>query len=169
MNLEQSFQLFEREYPSWKTYSEELLRQALIEFCIKHNIRTTSNFAEFLHGYLRSHIPIPPLKQNRRYTYKPPEQHLPRNQSHKGIPQTHQGSIPSPTDDPLQSQQPQSITDLNQSLQKFMQQTEEHTSSQNLLSQFQKQKSPQGLGLQGLGQQGLGTQNLMPQSQMQQY
>ena len=156
MNLNQNFKLFQRKYPSWKTYSEEQLREAMIEFCRKHNILPTSDSAEFLYGHLLSHIPIPPLKQSRRYTYKPPKQHLPRNQSHQVIPQTYQGSIPSPTDDPLKSQQRQSITDLNKSLQEFMHQTEKHTSSQNLLSQFQDR--------QGQGQQGV-----MPPSQMQQY
>lgn len=171
MNLNQNFQLFQREYPLWRTYSEELLGEAMIEFCRKHDILPTSDSAEFLYGRLLSKILIPPLKQNRQSTYKRPEQQVspPRNQSHQVIPQTYQRSIPPLTDDPLQSQQPQSVTKLNQSLKKFMQQTEKHTSSQNLLSQFQNQQSPQGLGLQGLGQQGLGPQNLMPPSQMQQY
>ena len=159
MNLNQNFQLFQREYPSWKTYSEEHLRLATIEFCRKHNIITTSNRAESLYGYLLSHIPIHPLQQKRRYTYKPPKKHIPRNQSFQGIQQTHQGIIPSLTGDPLQGQQLQSITDLNKSLQEFMRQTEEYTSSQNPLSQFQNRQSLQGLRQQGQGQQG----------QMQQY
>ena len=158
MNLNQNFQLFQREYPLWKTYSEEQLREAMIEFCRKHNILTTSDSAKFLYGRLLSHIPIPPLKQNRQSTYKPPQQQVspPQNQSHPVIPPTYPGTIPPLTNDPLQSLQQQSVTKLNQSLQEFMQQTKKKTSSQNLLSQFQKQKSPQGQGL-------------MPQSQMQQY
>ena len=84
MNLNQNFKLFQRKYPFWKTYSEEQLREAMIEFCRKHNILNTSHFAELLHGYLLSHIPIPPLDQNRQFTYKPPKQQVsrPRNQSH---------------------------------------------------------------------------------------
>ena len=163
MNLNQNFQLFKREYPSWKTYSKEELRLATIEFCRKHNIISTSDPAELLYWRLLSHIPIPPLPQKRQNTYKPPK-HIPRNQSFQGIQQTHQGIIPSPIDDPLQSQQQQSVTDLNKSLQEFMRQTEEYTSSQNLLSPFQNQQSLQGQGLQGLGQQGL-----MPPNPMQQY
>ena len=102
-----------------------------------------------MYGYLLSHIPIHPLPQKRRYTYKPPK-HISRNQSFQGIQQTHQGIIPSPIDDPLQSQQ-QSVIDLNKSLQEFMRQTEEYTSSKNLLSPFKNQQSLQGLGRQGQG------------------
>ena len=42
-----------------------------------------------------------------------------------------------------------------------MRQTEEYTSSKNLLSQFQNQ--------QGLGRQGQGQQGVIPQGLMQQY
>lgn len=163
MNLNQNFQLFKREYPSWKTYSKEDLRLATIEFCRKHNIISTSDPAELLYWRLLSHIPIPPLPQKRQNTYKPPKQQVtpPRNQSFQGIQQTHQGIIPSPIDDPLQSQQQQSVTDLNKSLQEFMRKTEEYTSSKNLLSQFQNQ--------QGLGRQGQGQQGVIPQGLMQQY
>ena len=117
MNLNQTFQLFKREYPSWKTYSKEDLRLATIEFCRKHNMISTSNHAESLYGYLLYNIPMPPLPQKGRYTYKPPKQQVspPRNPSFQGIQQTHQGIIPSPIDDPLQSQQQQSVTDLNKS------------------------------------------------------
>ena len=143
MNLNQNFQLFQREYPLWKTYSEEQLREAMIEFCRKHNILTTSDSAKFLYGRLLSHIPIPPLKQNRQSTYKPPQQQVspPQNQSHPVIPPTYPGTIPPLTNDPLQSLQQQSVTKLNQSLQEFMQQTKKDIKSKSTIPISKTKKS----------------------------
>ena len=147
MNLNQNFQLFKREYPFWKTYSEELLGEAMIAFCGKHNIRPTSDAAEFLYGHLLSHIPIPPLQQNQnqKYKYRHSKHQIPLNTSHQGI---HQGTIPSLRSDPPQGK---TAGDLNQSLQKFMKQTKNQT--KNSLSRFEEQHNQQGLDPHGLMQQ----------------